>query len=211
MGTGGDESGVDPRVAFQHGAQVPELPASAAFDTEHVDPFVHNPDAARHPVVRGGGFVGKWFNRNLDPRRTFFGNIDIEKDLFKLQSASKRDALADDAPPIEAHRQICDTFLVAFRLELNTNRNLIAGKGDILHDDVADRDIVRVGDSHRHGVNRDPAPAQIAHRCLNTPRRSIESVRDQYNTRQRCTAPRLRHRLQRSRNRGARPVGLQPG
>ncbi|MEO1960401.1 MAG: hypothetical protein ABGW82_05440, partial [Paracoccus sp. (in: a-proteobacteria)] len=137
MGTGGDESGVDPRIAFQHGAQVAEFPAGASFDTEHVDPFVHNPNTARHTIIRCGGFVGKRFDRDLDPRCTFFGDIDIEKDLFKLQSARKRDTLADDTPPIEAHRQIGDAFLVAFRLQLNTNRNLITGKSDVLHNDVA--------------------------------------------------------------------------
>ena len=170
LGAGGDKSGVNSRVTFQHGTQVTKLPAGAALDTKDIDSLVHDPDAARHPVVRGSGFVGKWFNRNLDPCHPSFSHIDIEKDLFKLQSAGKRDALADDAPPIEIHRQIGDTFFVAFRLELDPNRNLIAGKGNILHDDVTDRDIVRVGGPHRHGVNRDPPRAQIAHRRLKAPR-----------------------------------------
>ena len=86
MCTGRDERGVDPGITLQHGTQVAELPAGAAFDTQHVDLFIHNANAAFDAVVLRGRFVGERFDGDFDSSGSFFMYIDIEEDVLELQA-----------------------------------------------------------------------------------------------------------------------------
>ena len=209
LGAGGDEGGVDPRVTLQHGAQVAILPAGAALDAQHVDFLVDHPDAALHPVVRRRGLVGKRLDHDLDANRSLLGDIDVEKHLLELQAAFERDLLPGHPTTIEQHRQVRHALFIALRLDLDADRHLVAGEGDFLHDDIADRDIIGIGNANRHGIDRNPADTQVVRRFLDAARGGIQPVGKHHDARKGCAALGSCHRFQRGRDRGSRCVGLQ--
>ena len=209
LGARGDEGGVDPRVTLQHGAQVAILPAGAALDAQHVDFLVDHPDAALHPVVRRRGLVGKRLDHDLDANRSLLGDIDVEKHLLELQAAFKRDLLAGHSATIEKHRQVRHPLLIALRLDLDADRHLVAGEGDFLHDDVADRDVIGIGNANRHGIDRNPADTQVVRHFLDAARGGIQPVGEHHDARKGSAALGSRHRFKRGRDGGFRRVGLQ--
>ena len=87
--------------------------------------------------------------------------------------------------------------------------DFVTGEGDVLHDDVADRDIIGVGDSHRDGINRDPTGAEITDHRLSATRRGVQPIRNQHHAGKGRTAFRLRQRLESPTDRSFRAVGLQ--
>ena len=209
LGTRRDKGRIDARIPLQHGAQVTKLPAGAALDAEHVDLLVHDPNAALHPVVDCRGLVGKRGDRDLDARCAFLGHINVEEDLLELQSTCQRNALPGDPAAVEAYRQVGAALFVALGLKLNADRNLVPGEGHILHDDIADRNVVGIGDPHRHGVDRNPACPQITNHRLDSAGRSVQPVREQHDAGQGRPAFRFGDGFECSRDRGSRLVRPQ--
>ena len=211
LGACGNKRSVDARVSFQHGAKVTVLPAGAAFDAEHVDLFIHDPDAALDPVVRRGGLVGERLDSYLDLSRTFFMHVDVEEDLLELQAALERYVFPGNPSAVEEDGQVSRPFFVALGLELDADRNFVAGEGDFLHDDIADGDVVRIGNSHRHGIDRNPASAEVMHRGFCPARRSIQSIGKKNDPCQGRAAFRFGYRFERLRDRCSSLIGLQRG
>ena len=112
-----------------------------------------------------------------------------------------------DASSVEAHRQLGGAFFVALRLQLDANGNFVTGEGDVLHDDVADRDIIGIGDANRDGVNRNATGAKITDHRLGATRRGVESIRNQHHAGEGRTAFGLRQRFESPSDGSFRAVG----
>ena len=71
---------------------------------------------------------------------------------------------------IEEHGQVGCPPLIASGLNLDANRNFVAREGDFLDDDISDRDVVGIGNTHRHGIDRNAPHAEVMDRGFGTTR-----------------------------------------
>ena len=60
---------------------------------------------------------------------------------------------------------------------MDADGDFVTGEGDVLHDDVADRDIIGIGDANWDRVNWDATGAKITDHGLDATRRGVQTVR----------------------------------
>ncbi len=123
-------------------------------------------------------------------------HVHVEEDILELKPAGQTDGAPRDVTPVQSHAQPGRALLVALGANLHANGNLVSGERDVLHDDVADRNVVRIGQPHRHREHRHTAYAEIPHHGVGTPRRCIHPVGEKHDAAQWHTPARPRYRLQ---------------